>query len=186
MQRLYKREMTITHFSDLLRMNLLKRHGGIWLDSTILLTKDIDSIINTSLPYYSHHHIPNNCNVVKGKWTGFFLACGKGNILPSFILDAFYNYWKNNNRIVTYLFIDYLFALAYKHIPAVSKMVNNIPVKPMSNLSKCLNQEYDKKAMETFYTKYHFHKLTYKKAFAMQTRNGKKTIYAHLLTDKAF
>lgn len=25
-----------------------------------------------------------------------------------------------------------------------------------------------------------------KKAFAMQTRNGKKTIYAHLLTDKAF
>ena len=60
MQRLYKREMTITHFSDLLRMNLLKRHGGIWLDSTILLTKDIDSIINTSLPYYSHHHIPNN------------------------------------------------------------------------------------------------------------------------------
>ena len=28
---------------------------GIWLDSTILLTKDIDSIINTSLPYYSHH-----------------------------------------------------------------------------------------------------------------------------------
>ena len=191
MQRLYKREMTITHFSDLLRMNLLKRHGGIWLDSTILLTKDIDSIINTSLPYYSHHHIPNNCNVVKGKWTGFFLACGKGNILPSFILDAFYNYWKNNNRIVTYLFIDYLFALAYKHIPAVSKMVNNIPVQPMSNLSKCLNQEYDKKAMETFYTKYHFHfiiflKLTYKKAFAMQTRNGKKTIYAHLLTDKAF
>lgn len=159
---------------------------GIWLDSTILLTKDIDSIINTSLPYYSHHHIPNNCNVVKGKWTGFFLACGKGNILPSFILDAFYNYWKNNNRIVTYLFIDYLFALAYKHIPAVSKMVNNIPVKPMSNLSKCLNQEYDKKAMETFYTKYHFHKLTYKKAFAMQTRNGKKTIYAHLLTDKQF
>ena len=93
---------------------------------------------------------------------------------------------KNNNRIVTYLFIDYLFALAYKHIPAVSKMVNNIPIQPMSNLSKCLNQEYDKKAMETFYTKYHFHKLTYKKAFAMQTRNGKKTIYAHLLTDKAF
>lgn len=138
MQRLYKREMTITHFSDLLRMNLLKRHGGIWLDSTILLTKDIDSIINTSLPYYSYHHIPNNCNVVKGKWTGFFLACGKGNILPSFILDAFYNYWKNNNRIVTYLFIDYLFALAYKHIPAVSKMVNNIPIQPMSNLSKCL------------------------------------------------
>lgn len=65
-------------------------------------------------------------------------------------------------------------------------MVNNIPIQPMSNLSKCLNQEYDKKAMETFYTKYHFHKLTYKKAFAMQTHNGKKTIYAHLLTDKAF
>ena len=40
--------------------------------------------------------------------------------------------------------------------------------------------------METFYTKYHFHKLSYMKAVAMQSRTGKKTIYAHLLTDKAF
>ena len=186
MQRLYKREMTITHFSDLLRMNLLKRHGGIWLDSTILLTKDIDSIINTSLPYYSHHHIPNNCNVVKGNGPVSFLLAVKAIFSPlsSWMLSTIIG--KTTTGIVTYLFIDYLFALAYKHIPAVSKMVNNIPVQPMSNLSKCLNQEYDKKAMETFYTKYHFHKLTYKKAFAMQTRNGKKTIYAHLLTDKAF
>ena len=28
---------------------------------------------------------------------------------------------------------------------------------------------YDKKAMETFYTKYHFHKLTYKKACLLYT-----------------
>ena len=40
--------------------------------------------------------------------------------------------------------------------------------------------------METFYNQIPFHKLTYKKAFAMQPATGKKTIYAHLLTDKAF
>lgn len=33
--------MTITHFSDLLRLILLKTYGGIWMDATILLTGPI-------------------------------------------------------------------------------------------------------------------------------------------------
>lgn len=107
-------------FSDLLRMNLLKRHGGIWLDSTILLTKDIDSIINTSLPYYSHHHIPNNCNVVKVNGPVSFLLAVKAIFSPlsSWMLSTIIGKQQPDCNLS---FIDYLFALAYKHIPAVSK-----------------------------------------------------------------
>lgn len=184
LKRLHAREMSITHFSDLLRMNLLKQYGGIWADSTIFLTKDIDSVVNPDLNFYSCRHIANNCNVVRGRWTSFFIACGKGNILPSFMLDAYYDYWRKNAKIVTYLFLDYLFALAHENIPAVAEMVNSLPLAKFSKLSKCLNMKYEEKNIKEFYTDYGFHKLTYKKQFNMQTPNGEETIYARLISCK--
>ena len=35
-------KITRTHFSDILRVNLLERHGGLWLDSTILVTEPLE------------------------------------------------------------------------------------------------------------------------------------------------
>jgi hypothetical protein len=34
-------KMTVTHFSDILRFNLLKNNGGLWLDATIFVNKPI-------------------------------------------------------------------------------------------------------------------------------------------------
>lgn len=181
LQKVKSHEITLTHFSDLLRMNLLKQHGGIWADSTILFTRDIDSIITPDTNFYTCRHIAKNSNVANGKWTGFFIACGKDNILPAFMLDIFFNYWKDQKRIVTYLFIDYLFTIAYESIPAITEMINNVPLQRISNLSKCLNMPFNEKSMEGFSANSGFHKLTYKKQFNMLTPEGKETIYAHLL-----
>ena len=181
LQKVKKHEITLTHFSDLLRMCLLKQHGGIWADSTILFTRNIDSIIATDTDFYSCHHIAKNSNVANGRWTGFFMACGKGNILPAFMLDMFYNYWRSHKRIVTYLFIDYLFPIAYENIPAVTEMINSVPLQKISNLAKCLNMPFNENLMEEFHANYGFHKLTYKKQFNTLTPEGKDTIYGYLL-----
>lgn len=180
--RLRNHEISITHFSDVLRMNLLKRHGGIWVDSTIYFTRDIDLIVHPCRPYYSCRHVARNCNVVHGRWTSFFIACGKGNLLPAFMLAAFYRYWEKYNKVVTYLYMDYLFALAYDKIPAIAEMVESLPLEQISNLSKCLNMKYDERLAKEFCNTYGFHKLTYKKAFKMKTSTGEETIYARLMS----
>lgn len=52
------------------------------MDSTVLLPcKDINEFINPSWKFWSCHHLPIYHNISKGGWTGFFLACGKGNPL---------------------------------------------------------------------------------------------------------
>ncbi len=181
LRKVQNKEISLTHFSDLLRINLLKQHGGIWTDSTILFTRDIDSIITPDANFYSCRHVARNSNVANGRWTVFFMACGKDNILPAFLLDTFYNYWKNHKRIVTYLFFDYLFAIAYENIPAVTEMIDSVPLQKISNLSKCLNMPFDENLMEEFRANYGFHKLTYKKQFNMLTPEGKETIYGYLL-----
>lgn len=95
---------------------------------------------------YRFLHLPSygkNTNVANGKWTVFFIACGKDNILPAFLLDMFYSYWKNHQQIVTYLFFDYLVSIAYENIPAITEMVDSVPLQRISNLSKCLNMPFN-------------------------------------------
>lgn len=144
----------------------------------------VDSIISPDTLFYSCRHIAKNSNVANGRWTGFFMACGEGNILPAFMQDMFYDYWMNHKRIVTYLFIDYLFAIAYDEIPAVTEMVKDITLQKISNLAKYLNMPFSKNAMQKFEEIYSFHKLTYKKQFQTHTPNGRETIYGYLLSRK--
>ena len=40
-QRLKKGSLTMTHFSDLIRMALLKEYGGLWIDATVFVSNKI-------------------------------------------------------------------------------------------------------------------------------------------------
>lgn len=175
-------EITLTHFSDILRMALLSKYGGIWLDSTVLLPfKNLDSIINPTKEFWSCHHLPIYHNISRGGWTGFFLACGKNNLLPSFIYDFFLSYWKRHNKLIDYLLIDYTFAIARKYIPAIHQMIELVPITVMGPLGKCLNDEYSEEGWNNFCKNYDFHKLTYKIPLQKVTPEGKKTFYGHIL-----
>ena len=47
--------ISLTHFSDILRMVLLAEHGGLWLDATIFVSQSIPDYCFT-LPYFSIHY----------------------------------------------------------------------------------------------------------------------------------
>ncbi len=181
-EKVKEKKITLTHLSDILRVMLLARHGGIWMDSTLLIpAKPINSFIHPEREFWSCHHHTRYYNISQGGWVGFFQACGKGNMLPSFIADLFFSYWKTHHKLVEYLLIDYAFAIARKYIPAVHDMIENVPYSEMGPLGKCLNDEYSDKKWEEFCTRYDFHKLTYKIPLRLTTAEGKKTYYGHIL-----
>ncbi len=174
--------LDLTHFSDILRMLLLQRHGGIWLDCTVLIpSKKLNEFINSKTVFWSCHHLPIYYNISKGGWTSFFLACGRNNILPSFIADMHLCYWKTHNKLIDYLLLDYTFAIARKYLSEIHQMIENIPITKMGPLGKCLNDEYSDEKWEEFCTKYDFHKLTYKIPLSLTSPNGRKTFYAHIM-----
>lgn len=172
----------LTHFSDILRVALLQKHGGIWMDSTVLIPcKNLDSFIRPEQSFWSCHHKPIYYNISQGGWVSFFFACGPHNILSSFIADFHLKYWKTHNRLIDYLLLDYTFAIARKHIPSVHDMIENLPITIMGPLGKCLNEEYTEEKWKEFCTLYDFHKVTYKIPLNRTTENGKKTFYGHIL-----
>jgi len=161
---------------------LLHRHGGIWMDSTVLLpAKNIDEFIHASDTFWSCHHLHIYHNVSRGGWTSFFWACGKNNLLPSFIADLHISYWKRFDKLIDYLLLDYTFAIARKYIPAIHRMIEEVPITVMGPLGKCLNDEYTEAEWKRFCTDYDFHKLTYKIQLHKTTPEGKKTFYGHIM-----
>ena len=70
--------ITITHLSDILRMGLLYKYGGLWLDATILVTKKIPEEIFESKYFTVKAGLDPKCyGVSLRRWTGFFAGCPK-------------------------------------------------------------------------------------------------------------
>lgn len=174
--------ITLTHLSDILRVGLLRTHGGIWIDSTVLLpSRSISDFIHPTDKFWTCHHHPIYHNISKGGWTGFFWACGKGNILPAFMWDFFLKYWQEHGRLIEYLLIDYVFAIGRARVPAIHRMIEEVPISAMGRMGKCLNEPYTEERWEEFCTVYDFHKLTYKIPLHLRTPEGDKTFYGHII-----
>lgn len=182
LRKLSEGNISLTHFSDLLRVSLLSRYGGIWADATLLLPGPaVDSFIRPDATFWSCHHRPIYHNISRGGWVGFFWACGKGHPLPSFIRDLLFKYWDTYDRLVEYLLIDYCFAIARAHIPAIHDMIEALPLTTMGPLGKRLAEPYDPQEWEAYRRDFDFHKLSYKARLRLTTPKGRPTNYAHIL-----
>lgn len=182
LQKMETGAITLTHFSDILRATLQSQHGGIWMDSTVLLPrKSLDDFIPADKPFWTCHHRPIYHNISRGGWTGFFWACGAGNPLATTLRDLFFRYWEKRDSLIVYLLIDYTFALTRRYVPAVAQMVEAVPITVMGPLGKRLNEPYSPEAWEAYCTDYDFHKLTYKITLNTHTPDGRLTNYGYIL-----
>lgn len=126
-EKVEKGYITYTHFSDILRSNLLADYGGIYIDAGLLLT---DELQIPQLPFYSIklRNLGNDYNFVSDyRWLAGFMAGVKSNAIHSFMKDFFNEYWKNENIIIDYFLVDYVIAVAYKNIVSVKEMVDSVP-----------------------------------------------------------
>ena len=71
--------ITRTNYSDLLRLSLLAKHGGMWMDSTFFVTEPIlDEYFKVAFmvnkrPDYFH------ASIASGYFAGYSLACNEEN-----------------------------------------------------------------------------------------------------------
>lgn len=168
--------ITITHFSDILRMGLLSLHGGIWVDATCLITGDV---------FKNFDNLDFNTSVSDNfKWTGFFMG-GKPNKLFSFCYDLLVDYNLEEDSLIEYFLIDHVINLAYKKVNGCKELIASASIinKDLSYFGNRLNYVYDKKEYERILKKCPFHKLTYKKQFK-EYDNGKITNYGYFIKTK--
>ena len=176
-------QISYTHFSDLIRVYLLLKHGGMWTDATIFTTKIIPEEIFDMKYFTVKHTYKNVRNVSKERWTGFLQASESNNILCDFIYNFFLEYWKNQKILIHYLLIDYVFALAYNEIPACRKILDGVPLNnpELYSLEDLMSSKFDETIYKKLTDETMFFKLSWKSNYSKKTVLGSETFYGHLL-----
>lgn len=141
----YNREIiTPTHLSDILRMGLLYRYGGLWIDATYFATRPFDEEIFEKDFWTLCFKKPLwKLDIADGKWSGNIMYSKPGNLLHRFALNAFYEYWRAQDKLIAYFLIDHIIEIAYRRIPGIKDMIDSVEpsnphchsIRPMVNLA---------------------------------------------------
>ena len=167
--------ITKTHFSDILRACLLAKNGGVWMDATCYMLNPLpDSIYKRS--YYTLHGAYKYW-----PWTGFFQVSGKSNVFMNNMMNAYFEYWSEHNQLLTYLVIDCFMNVMYRNIPYVKETITDLPKEDLGvwNLTKILDEPYEKDILERIKKNTVLSKLSYKIKH-QDYIDGKETFWHYL------
>lgn len=175
-----------THFSDILRVNLLMLHGGLWIDATVFCTSKISDEL-FRLPIYSCKKPGKSIEYISNyMWTSFILG-GNDVFFYNLLNELLCSYWKNEDTMIDYLLIDYLIYLTAMNYKYVKDSIDNIPYNntKMDDLVTIFNQEYDEEQFSKLMNSRDniFFKLSWKEQYIDYTKDGKLTNYYYFMKE---
>ena len=166
--------ITRTHFSDLLRTELLVKYGGTWIDSSVLCTSYDDNYFDKNL-FVFKSWMTGDDSIVASSW---FITSEKNNPILLTTKNLLYKYWKDHKFLIHYYVFHFMFNIAcdkYKNqfdkIDKYSNLVNHI-------LQFELLDEYTDKRYKQITNMTSVHKLTQKIDFSKCNGN---TFYDHII-----
>ncbi|HSJ43433.1 MAG TPA: capsular polysaccharide synthesis protein [Euzebyales bacterium] len=165
-----------TKFSDVLRLDLLARHGGVWLDATCLVRENMIAMLPDLLS--SGFFAPRYRTARISSW---FMASPPGHRVIEALRWAQIIYWRHHDRPIDYYVLHHLFeALSHLH-PEVTACCQNMPWMSSQRLTRFKDRmlkPYDADRFRTLLDVAPVHKLTYKISPEVDTGG---TMLDHLL-----
>lgn len=148
------------HFSDLLRINLLINHGGLWIDSTVFCTATTEPEYITKQPLFVYKEINlNRTDNIPVKSSSWLINSCKNNPILMGTQEILFEYWKKENTLSNY----FLFHLAFSIVcDEYKEEFDKIPVYNNINphiLQFELEQPYDENRFNQITKISDFHKL---------------------------
>lgn len=176
--------ISLPAFSDFIRASLLYEYGGMWIDSTILCTKEIPEFV-FSKDFFSIKNVETITKkyVANGRWNVQILATNKKHCeLFRYMQYIFKEYWKRYNYIMDYLLIDYTIAYIYNEKESVREKIDALPcTNPhMHELREIINDKLDLSLLSNWNMDTFFYKMTYKNSFTILKDNS-PTFYKYII-----
>lgn len=159
----YRREVfSRTHFSDILRTAILYQNGGIWIDSTMLLTDIIPSYIwrLKRFVFTFQPEVPT-CQIASSQ----FIRAHAGDVVLGRTLRGLYGMWHTRKSLKDYFIYHYIFAAAVRMSPETEAEFRCMPIRfSESNhiMQRFWLDTFDPDMWEWLKSRSFVHKLTYK------------------------
>ena len=163
-KRREKRQIPPAHFADLLRLELLVKYGGTWIDSTVLCTGDaaqgmpLSYYLDTDLFMFQYTRSES------GKWGGignwFISACTNNEVLIV-LREMLYAYWKDHDCVLSYYLFHQFFDMLREVYPEqIAEMPYAFAPRSLV-LVKHWDERFDEAKWNRLTGRVCFHKLTY-------------------------
>lgn len=171
--------------SDIVRIRLLRKFGGIYCDASIYLV-DIDffDYIVKEFSFYSNRLYGYDSCVSQGLYSGFFIASFAGNPMFEYIDECMTYFIKKHRGIIDYLQVDYIIMLGYKYLPFVKNIVDSIPYNNQDIwwLNSMLNNPFNQTEWNKKIAANKIFKISIRKKIS-QNDNNITTYYDYLLSN---
>ncbi|QSH99414.1 capsular biosynthesis protein [Treponema phagedenis] len=169
--------ITNTHFSDILRLELLIRHGGIWIDSTVLLTQNrIPDEIEKADLFYFQVLQPGYSTINVSSW---FISAKPQNPILSLTRDFIYFYWQKHNKLHNYFLLHYCLVIACERLSNEYKKIPKYSSAPPHVLQSELFEIFNANRFAEIVKMSFVQKLTYK--FTKEQESIQNTFYQEIL-----
>lgn len=186
LRKMENKKMGLAHFSDYLRVSLLERYGGLWLDATIFCSDIIPQ------EYFSCQFFTCKSEVKKGyylsnfQWVTFCLGGWKHQVFFQFMKEAFELYWREESTAIDYLFFDSLIYIAKENVPSIQKALEVVPINNIhrDDLQAAMNkalpaQEFWNVIKEDTC----LYKLSWRENYSKVTSDGRQSVYGYFVEE---
>ncbi len=166
------------HFSDIIRIELLCKYGGLWLDSTVLCTSpnipkyifEIPLFVYKSFDLFRTDELPT----VASSW---LIAAKTNNPILLLTKELLFDYWKREDELLDYFMFHLFFAMATRKYKAewdaIPAFNNHTPHTLMFELGK----QYSVERWEQIKEMSVFHKLERHTDYS----NTENSIYQYII-----
>ncbi len=129
MEKYKKGIISPAHFSDLIRLELLIKTGGYWVDATVLVTdtRTFDFCDKIPLFMFSYYCFGFNAEILQ--LNNWFIKSNSNNNILCLVRKFLYEYWKDYDRAVHYFIFQIFVTIAceyyekeFKDMPIVSQV----------------------------------------------------------------
>lgn len=164
-----------THFSDIIRTELLVQYGGIWMDATtLLLDKLPEYIYNSNI--FMFNMKGNNDIITYNNW---FIYAEKDNRILKSVRDLLYAFWKEENKVQDYFIWQIFMKIVSDKYPDDLKNMMYFPHSATHMLYNKILEKYDEDYIENVRKICPIQKLTYK----LENKND-NSLYNYIVSDK--
>lgn len=148
-------------FSDMLRLELLLKYGGTWMDATILCTGNHYSKEIFDCDLFMFQSLRKGDDRFYGTSNWFITACSNNRILLV-LRDVLYQYWQDYSVTMNYyMFHDFFYAIAQLYPEEIATMPRKNRLLPLMLMQR-MGDMYDEKWMAELMKRCCFHKLNYR------------------------
>lgn len=180
-QKFEKGIITLTHFSDIVRVTALADRGGLWLDATIFATDDFSYVFDTPFwsikkPRSSHKFVP------RGRWTIYAVGAEQNNIIFYLMKELFSLYWDRYNIMIDYFLVDLFMDLLYESVEEVRLLIDGVQPNNarVLDMQDSMEEPWTPELVAALEEETQLFKLSWKQQVATSIQ-GRQTLYGWVL-----